>query len=259
MHSSLTDRLRTSVYFKSSPFGSVNHSHADQNSFVMYSKGKVLAMDSGSYDYYNSPHWRGWYKQTRAHNAITFDGGVGQGVGPTGLGERSSSGQLTKFMQYPLFDITSADAVPAYRGALTQAQRTLVFIRPSTLVTVDQLDSVTARRYEYNLHTGVALSGNAEAFRADVAPAEMCGTVASPDAITMSASSGYYPAPTVAVTPHYWNKFTFNTPKNKGLIVSVLRGDCASAAPTITFANGGATIAVGGRVIIATAHDVKVQ
>ena len=259
MHSSLTDRLRTSVFFKSSPFGSVNHSHADQNSFVMYSKGKVLAMDSGAYDYYNSPHWRNYYKQTRAHNAITFDGGVGQGLGATGLGERAASGKLTKFLQYPAYDITAGDAVAAYGGALTQARRTLVFIRPSTLVTIDQLDSVTARRYEYNLHTGVPLSGTADAFRADVAPAEMCGTVASPDAMTMSSSSGYNPAPTVATTPHYWNKFTFNGARNKGLIVSVLRADCASAAPAISFANGGATIEVGGRVISATALDVTVQ
>jgi hypothetical protein len=93
MHSSLTDRNRTSVFFKSSPFGSINHSHADQNSFVMYSKGKVLAMDSGYYDYYNSPHWRDYYKTTKAHNAITFDGGWGQGLGATGLGDRAASGK----------------------------------------------------------------------------------------------------------------------------------------------------------------------
>ena len=259
MHSSLTDRMRTSVFFKSSPFGSVNHSHADQNSFVMYSKGKVLAMDSGAYDHYNSPHWRNWYKQTRAHNAITFDGGIGQGLGGSGLGERAASGKLTKFLQYPAYDITSGDAGAAYAGKLTQAKRTLVFIRPSTLVTIDQLDSASARRYEYNLHTGAALAGNAAGFRIDVAPAEMCGTVASPDAMTMSTSTGYFPAPTVATTPHYWHKFTLGTPKSKGLIVSVLRADCGSAAPAITFANGGATIEVGGRVITATAFDVAVQ
>ena len=259
MHSALTDRLRTSVFFKSSPFGSVNHSHADQNSFVMYSKGKVLAMDSGAYDYYNSPHWRGYYKQTRAHNAITFDGGNGQGLGPTGLGERAASGKLSKFLQYPAYDITSGDAAASYGGALTQTKRTLVFIRPSTLVTIDQLNSMTARRYEYNLHTGVALTGSAASFRADVAPAELCGTVASLDTMTMSASSGYFPAPTVATKPHYWNKFAMDAPQTKGLIVSVLRADCTSAAPSITFTGGGATIEVGGRIITATALDVTVQ
>ena len=259
MHSSITDKLRTSVFFKSSPFGSVNHSHADQNSFVMYSKGKVLAMDSGAYDYYNSPHWRNYYKQTKAHNAITFDGGVGQSLGATGLGERASSGKLTKFLQYPAYDITSGDAVASYGGKLTQAKRTLVFIRPSTMVTIDQLDSATPRRYEYNLHTGVALSGSAGAFKAIVTPAEMCGTVASPDPLTMSASVGYTPAPAVATTPHFWNKFTLNTAKNKAIIVSVLRSDCSTAAPSISFPTGGAKIQVAGRTISATATDVTVQ
>lgn len=259
MHSSLTDRLRTSVFFKSSPFGSINHSHADQNSFVMYSKGQVLAMDSGAYDYYNSPHWRNYYKQTKAHNAITFDGGIGQGLGATGLGERASSGKLTKFLQYPGYDITSGDAVAAYGGALTQAKRTLVFIRPSTLVTIDQLDSLTPRRYEYNLHTGVSLSGTAASFKASVTPAEMCGMVVSPDPLSMSMSVGYTPAPTVATTPHFWNKFGLDTPKNKALIVSVLRSDCSTAAPAVTFSGDGAKIEVAGRVISATASDVTVQ
>ena len=33
-----------------------------------------------------SPHWRAWYKQTKAHNAITFDGAQGQGLGAAGQG-----------------------------------------------------------------------------------------------------------------------------------------------------------------------------
>ncbi|MES2317539.1 MAG: heparinase II/III family protein [Pseudomonadota bacterium] len=259
MHSSLSDRLRTSVFFKSSPFGSVNHSHADQNSFVMYSKGKVLAMDSGVYDAYNSPHWRNYYKHTKAHNAITFDGGAGQSLGATGLGERAASGRLTKFLQSAAFDVTTGDATAAYAGQLTQAKRTLVFIRPSTLITVDQLNSISARKYEYNLHTVAALGGTPSAFRVDVAPAALCGTVASPEPLNMSATQGYYPAPSVPAGPHYWTKFGFNTARTRGLIVSVLRADCASAKPNISFSGSGATIAVGGRVISVSDLDVTVQ
>jgi hypothetical protein len=40
MHSDLADPNRTSVYFKSSPYGSFNHSHADQNAFVIDSAGE---------------------------------------------------------------------------------------------------------------------------------------------------------------------------------------------------------------------------
>jgi hypothetical protein len=259
MHSALADRLRTSVFFKSSPFGSVNHSHADQNSFVLYAKGVVLAMDSGVYDYYNSPHWRNYYKQTRAHNAITVDGGQGQSLGPTGLGERAASGRLTRFQQSAAYDVAGGDASAAYAGLLSRAKRTLVFIRPATLVTVDQLASGAARRYEYNLHTQAPLSGTAGAFRVAVSPAELCGTVASPDALALASSQGYAPLPSAPAGPHYWHKFSFSNARTSGLIVSVLRTDCASAKPNIAFAAGGATITAGGRVITVTDQDVTVQ
>jgi hypothetical protein len=216
-------------------------------------------MDSGVYDYYNSAHWRTYYKQTRAHNAITFDGGQGQSLGPTGLGEHTAAGRLTRFQQTPGYDISTGDATSAYAGLLSRAKRTLVFIRPSTLVTIDQLASVTARRYEYNLHTVAPLNGTAAAFRAVVAPAELCGTVASPEAMAMSASQGYYPAPSTPAGPHYWNKFSFSNARTSGLIVSVLRTDCLSTKPDISFSGSGATIAAGGRVITVTDADVTVQ
>ncbi|MES2321006.1 MAG: heparinase II/III family protein [Pseudomonadota bacterium] len=259
MHSALGDRLRTSAYFKSSPFGSVNHSHADQNSFVFYSKGKVLAMDSGVYDYYNSPHWRNYYKQTRAHNAITFDGGQGQSLGATGLGDRAAAGRLTRFQQSAAYDIASGDASAAYAGKLSQARRTVIFIRPGTLVTVDQLASDTPRKYEYNLHTPVAMNGTSADFRGTNAPAEMCGQVASPDVIVKDLALGYYPAPAVATPPHYWNKFIYYTRKTRGLFVAVLRANCQTAKENIVFGSAGATITVGGRVITVTDADVTVQ
>jgi hypothetical protein len=259
MHSMLADRNRTSVFFKSSPFGSLNHSHADQNSFVMYSKGKVLAMDSGHYDYYNSPHWREYYKQTKAHNAITFDGGQGQYLGLSGLGEKSSSGKLTKFLQSAGWDIVSGDATTAYAGKLTQAKRTLVFIRPSTLVSIDQLNSATPRKYEYNLHTVVPVVGAAASFRVTVAPAEMCGTVSSPDALAQSASVGYSPAPSITPGPHHWSKFAYTGAKNKGMFVSVLRGDCLSPQPAVSYTANGATITLGARTITVTETDVTVN
>ena len=44
MHSSLSDPARVSVYFKASPYGSFNHSHANQNSFVLNAGGQRLAI-----------------------------------------------------------------------------------------------------------------------------------------------------------------------------------------------------------------------
>lgn len=147
MHSDLGDRGRTSIYFKSSPFGSFNHSHADQNSFVINARGLPLAIDSGYYDFYGSPHWADWYKQTRAHNAITFDGGKGQ-LHDT----MEAKGQIVRYEHSASYDIAVGDATAAYGDALTRAVRSLIYARPDTLLVVDSLASETARTWEWNIH-----------------------------------------------------------------------------------------------------------
>lgn len=147
MHSDLGDRARTSVYFKSSPYGSYSHSHADQNSFVIHARGRALAIDSGHYDYYGSPHWKDWYKQTRAHNAITFDGGQGQ-LHDT----MAAKGRVTRFEHHAGYDIATGDATEAYGGKLSRAVRSIAYVRPDTLLVFDALASETARTWEWNIH-----------------------------------------------------------------------------------------------------------
>jgi hypothetical protein len=149
MHSDLADPGRTSVYFKSSPYGSYNHAHADQNAFVIDSAGERLAIASGYYDGYKTSHWREWYKQTRAANAITFDGGQGQGI--DGM---QFAGRITAFDSDGRRDRATGDAVAAYAGALTRAERTVTYDRASNTVTVrDLLASQTPRTWEWNLHS----------------------------------------------------------------------------------------------------------
>src|SRR5207244_2887962 len=139
MHSSLQDPARVSVYFKSSRYGSYNHSHADQNSFVVNAGGQRLAIESGYYDDYMTSHWWQWYKQTRAQNAITFDGGQGQVVY-----EESGAlgpGVITGYAHQAGYDVVTGDATQAYGGALTRAQRSLVYLRPNLILVYDALAS----------------------------------------------------------------------------------------------------------------------
>lgn len=147
MHSDLRDRDRVSVYFKSSPYGSHNHSHADQNSFVIHARGRALAIDSGYYDSYHSPHMASWTMQTRAHNAITFDRGQGQ---PTRT--IAAAGKITQFESGALGDIVTGDATQAYAGKLRKAVRSVVYLRPDQVAVFDRLESDTPRRWEWNIH-----------------------------------------------------------------------------------------------------------
>ncbi|HYC38450.1 MAG TPA: DUF4962 domain-containing protein [Usitatibacter sp.] len=147
MHSDLEDPQRTSVYFKSSPYGSYNHGHGDQNGFVIHHRGERLLVNSGYYDGYQTEHWRNWYKQTRAANAITFDGGKGQG-----FNGKQFSGEVTRFESGPGWDLAVGRAEKAYGGELTRAQRSIVFLRPNLVLIHDSLASETPRAWEWNLH-----------------------------------------------------------------------------------------------------------
>ena len=73
MTDSLTDTDRVQLSFKSSPWGSNNHSHADQNSFIIQAYGENLAIKSGYYDSYHTEHDNNITRKTFAHNTITTD------------------------------------------------------------------------------------------------------------------------------------------------------------------------------------------
>lgn len=152
MHSRWADPSRTSVYFKSSLYAAFNHSHADNNSFVLVSGGEQLLIDSGYYDWYGSPHWKGWYRQTKAHNAVTFDNGRGEAE-KSGPNKMTAVGRLVEFHSDGNVDFVEGDASAAYEGELLQARRRLWYLRNENVVVVhDSLRSASPRQFEWNIH-----------------------------------------------------------------------------------------------------------
>lgn len=250
MHSDLSVRNRMSIYFKSSPYGSFNHSHADQNSFVIHAHGKPVLMSSGYYDYYGSPHWLGWYKQTRAHNAITFDGGQGQGVD-----SREASGRIVQFSTTPEIDIVTGDASRAYEGKLTTALRTLIYIRPGVLIVIDRLRSDLPRMWEWNLHA-------MEAFRVrgaglisvmDADKEVMCVDMLQPTSVSFRQDNHFIVQP-VNEKPSQWNGiFSVLKPSREVVFVARLSLDCQSTNATAE------NMGVAGLKIQAGEHQIIVD
>jgi len=160
MHSNLQNRDRTSLYFKSSRFGSFNHSHGDQNSFNLTAGGKLLLIDSGWYDWYGSPLWKKWYRQTKAHNAITYDGGKGQVV--DGFAELlKAHGKINAALTTPQWDYVEGDATEAYGGALASVIRRIWYLRNQDAVLIwDTVASASPREFEWNMHAAVPFVTN---------------------------------------------------------------------------------------------------
>ena len=131
-----TDRVQS--YFKSSYYGSFNHSHADQNSFIIQAFGEKLAVKSGYYDNYHSVHDKAITRATFAHNSITIDDGNGQ---PSQTDDLMAKGDITEFVTQMSFDSATGDATPAYKGALDKYIRHFIYIRPGVFVVIDDLDA----------------------------------------------------------------------------------------------------------------------
>jgi len=238
MHASLDNPPPFSVYFKSSPYGSYNHGHADQNSFVIHAGGEALAIASGVYDWYASPHWLGWYAQTRAHNAITYDGGQGQLLGPRGDGLLSASGSITAFATSAQSDIVVGDATPAYGPGFGRVVRALAYLRPHTVVVFDDLASANPHQWEWNLHAPAPFAPAGGGVLAIAGSANnLCVRVFAMDGTTYSTSSGFSAPPATPPAGQQWHA-VFQTPAvQSARFISVLDPDCAGlgaiTAPTL--------------------------
>ena len=258
LHSSLQDPARVSIYFKSSPYGSFNHSHADQLSFVINAGGKPLAIDSGYYDYYESPHWWQWYKQTRAHNAITFDGGQGQAVFEASgvLG----SGAITGYVSTADYDIVQGDATSAYGGALTQAKRSLVYLRPNRVLVYDNLASDVPRRWEWNIHALNAMNGiSNQQIAIQNGDQSLCVDMLAGPPMQFTQTDQFTADPSGTWTPQWHGAFASASPLGATEFIALLRVGCTATTASATKTNGVWTVVVDNNTVRISDTGIDVQ
>jgi hypothetical protein len=217
---------------------------------VVNAAGQPLAIDSGYYDGYMTPHWWQWYKQTRAHNAITFDGGQGQSV-------YEASGQLgpgtmTGFTHQPDYDIVQGDATQAYGGALSRAQRALIYLRPDLLLVYDNLASVTPRQWEWNIHALEAMRAVSDTqVSAAHGGRSLCIDMLAAPPVRFAQTSQFTvdPGAGFAWTPQWHGAFTSTSPSYAVEFIALLRVGCVATAAAASKANGVWTVVARGRVV----------
>jgi hypothetical protein len=249
MHSDLEDPARVSIYFKSSFYASYNHSHADQNSFVVNAGGEALAIDSGYYDGYRTPHWWQWYKQTRAHNAITFDGGQGQVVFEEA--NRHAPGAIVRAEFKTSHDVVTGDATAAYGGALTQAVRSLVYLRPNLLLVHDRLASAIPRQWEWNLHALQRMEvddGGRVTIRSG--GEKLCIEMLAGPPTAFTQTNRFAAPPSGRNLPPQWHgAYVSRARSTAAEFVALLRVGCQAVPASATRANGAWSVKVAGRTV----------
>ncbi len=152
MHSDMTNPANNILLLlHSSPYGATSHNHANQNAFVLEAFGEPLAISSGYYQRYGSPHHAQWTWETKAHSAILVDG-KGQVIRSF-----ASRGKITEFENSEQFCYTTGDATEAYGGRLKQALRHVLFVRPDAtrggyFIILDDLQAAEPATFQWLLH-----------------------------------------------------------------------------------------------------------
>jgi hypothetical protein len=149
------------VTFKSSPYGSFSHSHADQNAFIVNAYGEGLAINSAYREFHRSPHHQQWTWQTKSKNDVLIDG-LGQKAQ-----DKTATGKITRFEVLPRYVWTTGEATVAYqRGQeepdkIQRVTRDLVFIDQRYVMVRDRVVLATPGKLSWLLHAEKNLSWNA--------------------------------------------------------------------------------------------------
>ena len=153
--------------FKSSQFGSISHSHGDQNSFCMSAFGEDMAIQSGHYVAFNSSMHRTWRRQTRSKNAILING-KGQYAEKDKSKAMAATGRILAAETHEDYYLIRGDATGAYQSLspeVIRAEREIYFVRNSYFVIIDKVDAETPVTVDWLLHANNAYDLGKSSFR----------------------------------------------------------------------------------------------
>ncbi|NNE79731.1 MAG: DUF4962 domain-containing protein [Silicimonas sp.] len=152
---------------KASRFGSISHSHGDQNAFCLSAFGEDLAIQSGHYVAFHSSMHMDWRRQTRSKNAVMING-RGQYAGSDKPKALAASGSILAAEEREDHIFISGDATAAYQSLnpeVTLAQRDFYFVRDEYFVIVDTVDASKPVTLNWLLHANGPFELGSNTFR----------------------------------------------------------------------------------------------
>ena len=145
------DRERDiAMIFRSSPFGSVSHSHANNNDFILHVGGRVMAMPSGYYSGYASDHHAHWVWHTKSHNCVTLSDA------PQLMRSHDSQGAVENAFEDERLVYFRGTADRSYADRADRCRRHVLFVKEQQyFIMVDEFAAKAgiASSLQWNLHS----------------------------------------------------------------------------------------------------------
>ena len=125
-----------------------NHAHADAGSFVLFHQGEYVLIDSGKSGY-STPEYDGYYRQSVAHNVVTFNGKA-EHPDNTYFGSKFS-GSVSQLIGTDHLRFVLADATGPTADTFIRNYRSFLWVGDVILV-IDDLKTYEPGQFEWLLH-----------------------------------------------------------------------------------------------------------
>ncbi len=129
------------------------HGHADALSFTLWSAGKDLLVDPGTFIYNGDPRWRDFFRSTSAHNTISIDRIAQSETDSSFRWKWKSSTRILGEIILPQIECVGGEHNGYTRlpeGVIHR--RRLLFLKPEYWVLIDSFHGKGEHRFEKNLH-----------------------------------------------------------------------------------------------------------
>ena len=189
---------------RSSPFGSISHSHANQNDFILHAGGTILAMPSGYYDGYGSPHHANWVWHTKSHNCLTLSD-AGQL-----MRSHAAAGALEAAYEDDALAYVRGTADAAYADRAERCRRHFLFLKAHRcFLLVDEFEAKPGivSTPQWNLHSWAQFATDAEArtFSCERKGAALDGAVMFHRVGFFTQTEGWQPPPRQSPRASQWH------------------------------------------------------
>jgi hypothetical protein len=129
------------------------HAHADALSVVLFSGGRELLVDPGTFVYNCAPEWRNHFRSTRAHNTVTIDDADQAVTGGTFRWGTRLSCLAARELALPAIEYVEAE----HDGYLRMPEgmvhrRRLLHIRSGYWIIVDDFRGSGKHTFDFNYH-----------------------------------------------------------------------------------------------------------
>lgn len=203
LHSTLLDsRDDVSLLLKADPFGTQSHGHNALLGIQFTAYGECLLPACTYRDLHGSKFHELWCHSTRSQNTVLVNG-AGQrphsylskgSITESLLGQHApAAGQHAALS----WDYVRGEATAAYTGAVTRAERAVLFVKPDIVVLYDDFAAARPATFQFMLHglSAFTLDEGAQTLSLDQKGAGLAVKYLAPQPLAFTQTDGFTPPP----------------------------------------------------------------